>query len=232
MKMLLVYSLFSSALAVTTSAIIGGTCTLSSDHPENGGYHIIGVGGYKAVTAAEDQDDKSTYGVSGQLADEYLWTSDQTAVTYQAFQALPSPCAKGLQTDRYGNTEPCGSEMEHHEWKMVTTCAILRFSWPTTDSDSTVYMLTGNDTFQNCDFTGATQITDGGVLPSGSNFVDKVFESTDIDEKFYFASQIGCEQGQKIAVAVTEPYADSYAKAYLDGQWTTRIRACDCDHEI
>jgi hypothetical protein len=108
----------------------------------------------------------------------------------------------------------------------------MRFSWPTSDADSTVYSLASNDTFQACDFTGATQITDGGVLPSGENFVDYVFEDDSIDKKFYFASQIGCEQGQKVAVAVTEPYADTFDDAYLDGQRTTRIRACDCDHEI
>ena len=101
MKMLLVYSLLPS-LATATSVVTGGSCNIGDDHPENNGYHIVGVGGYKAITADEDPDDKSTYGAFGQLADNSLWTSDGTAVTYPA--ALPTLCAKGLREAKIFHT--------------------------------------------------------------------------------------------------------------------------------
>jgi hypothetical protein len=92
--------------------------------------------------------------------------------------------------------------------------------------------MTSNDTFQACDFTGAEQITEGGDLQSGAKYIDVVFEQDSIDKQYYFASQTGCEQGQKIAVVVIEQYETEYDKAYKAGQESGRIQHCDCDHSI
>ena len=127
---------------------------------------------------------------------------------------------------------PCRSTIEEHEWELVQTCSIMRFSFPASDSDSTVYKMENNATFQECDFTNAVKITEGGVLPSGAQFIDYVFEDDALDNRFYFASQIGCDQGQKIAVAVVEPYGKNYDEAFEEGQYSPRINACDCDHAI
>jgi hypothetical protein len=107
----------------------------------------------------------------------------------------------------------------------------MRFGFPAS-SGSTVFLMPNNDTFQACDFSTATQLTDGGTLPSGDSFIDYVFEDNSLDRAFYFASQNGCEEGQKIAVKVVDLYATEYEQAKKDGARSDRIRHCDCDHAI
>jgi hypothetical protein len=89
-----------------------------------------------------------------------------------------------------------------------------------------------NDTFQACDFSTATQLTDGGTLPSGASFIDYVFEENSLNNAFYFASQNGCEDGQKIAVKVVGLYATSYDEGKIAGANSYRIQHCDCDHAV
>jgi hypothetical protein len=245
MKTLLAFSFFSSALAIPTTVVTGGTCTIDSHHPDNNGYHIIGVNGYKTIMADEDSDDMTTYGDWGQKADDYLWSS---STTYP--MAEMSECAKGLRMSGGGHhrslfgdgralgghtgaprPSPCRDETEEHNWRLVQTCSIMRFRF-SESSGSTVFRMTNNDTFQACDFTDATELTDGGQLPSGAPFIDYVFEEGSLDNEFYFASQNGCEDGQKIAVKVVDLYETEYDPAYKAGTLSDRIQHCDCDHAI
>jgi hypothetical protein len=235
MKTLLVYSLFSSALAITTTVITGGSCTISDHHPENDGYHIIGVNGYKKIHAKDDPDDITTYGDWGQAADDYLWTSNQSLATYP--MAEMSECAKGLRLmypgSSYERPWPCADDTELHDWRKIQTCSIMRFAFAET-SGSTVFLMSNNATFQACDFTDAIEITDGGQLPSGALFRDYVIEDLSLGGKFYFASQSGCEEGQKIAVMVADIYETHYDEAFAAGALGVhgRIQHCDCDHAI
>jgi hypothetical protein len=226
MKMLLVCSLFTLALATPPTVTTDGSCTAADDHPENGGYHVVGVKGYKEITADGDKDDSTPYGEFGQLADDTLWSSE--ASYPNGGQSL---CAKGkdLRQGRYGPYEyECRNDMEHHNWRTVHTCSIMRFSFPSS-SDSTVYKMTSNESMWACDFSDAVQITDGGELASGASFVDYVFEDDSLDKKYFFASLKGCEQGQRIAVAVAAPYGTTYDAAFKEGTMTKRIQHCDCD---
>jgi hypothetical protein len=243
MKTLLVF-FFSSALAIPTTVITGGSCTLgdrqgNGHHPENNGYHVIGVNGYKTIRADEDANDITPYGDWGQKADDYLWTSNRSLATYpDASQTL---CAKGLREScsRSGGcsivpTTPCTDEADAAIWREIQTCSIMRFAFPES-SGSTVFRMTNNATFQACDFTDAIEYTvalSGGQLPSGDKFVDVVFEDETLEESMYFASQNGCEEGQKIAVRVVELYATEYDAAYKMGATSHRIQHCDCDHAI
>jgi len=224
--MLLVCSLFTLALATPPTVTTDGSCTAADDHPENGGYHVVGVKGYKEITADGDKDDSTPYGEFGQLADDTLWSSE--ASYPNGGQSL---CAKGkdLRQGRYGPYEyECRNDMEHHNWRTVHTCSIMRFSFPSS-SDSTVYKMTSNESMWACDFSDAVQITDGGELASGASFVDYVFEDDSLDKKYFFASLKGCEQGQRIAVAVAAPYGTTYDAAFKEGTMTKRIQHCDCD---
>jgi hypothetical protein len=247
MKTFLVYSLFLSALAIPTTIVTGGSCTITDHHPDNDGYHIIGVNGYKSIHAKEDPDDITKYGDWGQKADDYLWTSNQSLATYP--KAEQTACAKGLsESCSYPNypvsyeyvcvqtrasESVCRSETDEHEWRKIQTCSIMRFAFAE-DSGSTVFRMTNNATFQACDFTDAEEITDGGQLPSGASFRDYVFEDSSLDGTFYFASQSGCEEGQKIAVKVLDLYDTKHDPAKTAGALGVhgRIQHCDCDHAI
>jgi len=168
--------------------------------------------------ADEDPNDPSTYGDKGQSADDYTWK-------IPGADDKPYPDALPHEVCGYYGCSIQSNVMSLH------TCSILRFAW--TDSDSTVYKMTDNTTFQNCDFTGATLIeADPDKLPGGESYAEYPFEQDSIDQIHYFASQVGCDQGQKVAVAISADYADTYDACYGMGQETSRIQHCDCNHEI
>jgi hypothetical protein len=205
----------SAATVVTDGAT---ACSTKNAHPETGGYYIVGFG-YKDIGAHEDQNDPSTYGTSGQKADDYTWKVPGNGDT-------PYPDAQPkLCTSRYG----CASDynvMTHH------TCSILRFAWAA-DVPSTVYQMTNNDTFQACDFTGAVKINEmDDALPGGEKYAEYPFEQDAIDKIHYFASEIGCQDGLKVAVLINADYSDTYDACYGMGTETSRIQHCDCDHSI
>jgi hypothetical protein len=212
---LLVVPSIASDGSVQTDAM---PCSTKNSHPETGGYYIVGFG-YKDIMADEDPNDPSTYGDKGQKADDYTWK-------IPGADDAPYPDAQPkLCTSAYG----CSSDysvMIHH------TCSILRFAWAA-DTDSTVYQMTSNETFQACDFTGATKIDElDDTLPGGEKYAEYPFEQDAIDKIHYFASQVGCDQGQKVAVLISADYSDTYDSCYGMGTETARIQHCDCDHSI
>jgi hypothetical protein len=213
--LLLVYSLFSHALA-TPIVLTGAECSE---------FYVMGVSGYKDVMAHKDPDDPSDMGKWGQKADDSLWTANPTT-PYP--DAQPKACKSYYGPCSWDDTDPLQTT---HSYMSVETCATLRFSFPSA-SESTVYKLTNNDTFQACDFTGAEQITTGGDLTTGDKFIEFAFDNDVLDQQFYFASQSGCTEGQKIAVTVVETMGKSYQEGFKEGQQTVRVQHCDCDHAI
>jgi hypothetical protein len=211
MKMLLTNFLFSPALG--TMVMTGGECSK---------YFIMGPSGYKDVMAHKDPDDPSMLGESGQPADDTSWVANKDP---------PYPDA----SPKYGCTPDaahgisCGLT-ETANYLAVETCATMRFSFPATSS-STVWQMTNNDTFQACDFTGATEITAGGDMTTGDKYIDFPIDNDMLDSVLFFASEVGCDQGQKIAIAVVETIGSSYNEGYADGQNSMRIQHCDCDHK-
>jgi hypothetical protein len=200
----------------TTTVSDAAPCSTKNSHPETGGYYIVGFG-YKDIKASEDPNDPSSYVM--QKADDYTWKipgEDDTPYP----DAQPKLC-----TSRYG----CASDynvMAHH------TCSILRFAWAA-DVDSSVWKMKDNATFQACDFTGATKIDElDDTLPGGEKYAEFPFEQDSINEIHYFASKIGCTDGQKVAVLITTDYADTYDACYGMGTETSRIQHCDCDHSL
>jgi hypothetical protein len=193
-------------------------CSESNGHPENGGYYVTGFG-FKDVMAHEDPNDDSTYGEWGMRADDTEWT---TGKDYAA--ALPQGCTP---YPRYGMY--CEALTDNYEFLMKSTCAIMRFTF--TD-DSTVYLMTGNATFQSCDFTGAEEIKQAGTYSDGTKYVDFVLEQDMLDNQYYIASKNGCDSGQKVALAVINEYGPTYESCYDMGSETNRIQHCDCDHSV
>jgi hypothetical protein len=212
MKMLLVYALFSPALGF--EVLTGGECSK---------YYIMGPGGYKDVMAHNDPNDPSMLGQSGQAADDTTWMANKDP-------PYPDGSPKACTPSAYSGIT-CSSAMETHSFMAIETCATLRFSFAAS-SQSTVFQMTNNDTFQACDFTGATEITAGGEFSNGDKYIEFPVDNAALDTELYFASQVGCTEGQKIAITVVETAGNSYTDGLNDGKNTIRIQHCDCDHKM
>jgi hypothetical protein len=213
MMMLLVYSLFSTAFGQTV--ITGGECSK---------YYVMGPSGYRDMMAHKDPDDPSMLGKSGQAADDTRWIANKDP-PYPAGQ--PKSCTPSSYS---GIT--CGSVMETHNFMAIETCATMRFSFAA-GSESSVWLMKNNATFQACDFDdGATEITDGGDLTTGDRYIDFPVDNDRLDTELYFASKVGCTEGQKLAITVVETMGKSYADGLNDGKQTIRIQHCDCDHKM
>jgi hypothetical protein len=216
--MLFVYSLLASAAG--TQVVTDAVCSTKNGHPENGGYYVTGFG-FKDEFAHEDPDDDSTYGEWGVMADDTEWT---TGKGYPAAFPVTRPCTPYPDYGMF-----CDAITDHYVFLMKSTCAIMRFSF---SDSSTVYLMSGNASFQKCDFEGAEELTDGGSFSDGTKYIDFPLEQDMIDNQYYIASKIGCEDGQKVAIAVINEYGATYQDCYDMGAETNRIQHCDCDHSI
>jgi len=215
MKLLLA-SLISPALA-TPVVITGSECSE---------YFVVGVNGYKDVMAHNDPDDPSDMGKYGQKADDTLWTANPNLTTYA--DASAKVCRTRYGPCEFKATDPI--EMTH-SYMTVQTCATIRFSFAS-DSGSTVWKMPDLAAFEGCVFTNAEQIVTGGDLTTGHKFIEFPIDNDDVDKQFYFASQTGCTEGQKVAVTVIETMKESYEDGLKDGKKTARIQHCDCDHSV
>jgi hypothetical protein len=221
---MLVFSLLLSATGQKVAT--DGKCSTKNGHPENGGYYVTGFGWKKDdaganVMANEDPNDKSTYGKWGVPSDDTLWTKNP-AKAYPAGEALD--CTPNA---RYGTT--CTDITENFKFLTKSTCAIMRFSFA---DESTVHVMKDKAAFEACDFSSATKLTDGGEFTDGTNYIDFPLEQDMIDQQFYIASETGCAEGQKVALAVINEYADTYEACFDMGTETNKIQHCDCDHSI
>jgi hypothetical protein len=220
-----VISLLSSAAAIKVITDGKGECSAANGHPENGGYYVTGFGSKRdaegnRVMAHDDPDDPSTYGENwGLTADDYTWSTG-----YSYANAMPVSCTVMPAYDMY-----CVDITELYNFATKSTCAIMRFSF---DDDSSVWVMTGNESFQACDFTGAEEIPLTGTLASGSKYVDFPLEQDMIDNQYYIASKSGCAEGQKVAIAVGHEYAETYNTCYNMGEEANRVQHCDCDHKV
>jgi hypothetical protein len=235
MKLLLVYSLFASAVASDGTVITdSGVCSLANGHPETGGYYIVGVNGYQTDTgspnpktggnpvyAHEDPDDPSSYGDWGQVADDYTWTKNPDR---PYANAMPKGCTPSMFSN-------CGSYGDTTSVMYVHICSRMRFAYPA-DSGSTVWKMKDNETFQACDFTDAQQIAESGTLPSGKKYVDYPFDVGTMDTTYYFASQNGCDAGQKVAIRPQAEYTSIYDQCLSMGAGSNKVQHCDCDSKI
>jgi hypothetical protein len=215
-------------------------CSLANGHPETGGYYIVGVSGYKSesgsanqksaeaagdpVYAHEDPDDPSTYGEWGQIADDTTWTKnpDKAYPDGMPKECIPWVTSMFSDCSSYGDTTSVLS---------VHVCSMMRFSF-TADSSSTVWKMKDNETFQACDFTDAVQITAGGTLPSGRKYVEHAFDVDAMDTNYFFASQDGCTEGQKVVIRPFAEYTGIYDQCSSMGAGSSRIQHCDCNFAI
>merc|ERR1719281_860733 len=123
----------------------------------------------------------------------------------------------------------CDTLPETHSLLTMQTCALMRFSYPA-DSGSTVFRMKDNSSFQACDFTDAEQIDEAGTLPSGLKHVDFPIDHDNTNTHYYFASQNGCDEGQKVAILTTSSYVENFDSCFQMGftDRANRVQNCDC----
>jgi hypothetical protein len=182
-----------------------GSCSEVSHHPENGGYYIEGVGGVHS-----DIVDNET----GQRADNTLWAPNLYYPHMEKVLCTGMFCTEEARVN--------GSE----QYVYAHTCGLLRFTY---DPPSTVYEMADREHFDACDFTGA--VLQGGAN-AGQPYFDYPIEVDHEKTYYYFASDPGCQQGQKVAVFVGDDYATNSATCASMGLGSSRIQNCDCNHQF
>ena len=108
------------------------------------------------------------------------------------------------------------------------TCAAIRFEYAP-DSGSTVYELPNQEALDACDFSGAIL---RGDEAAGSPHFDILIDYDHEQTVYFFASWLGCMDGQKVAVEVAD--YDSFFKTceQMGADSSKRIKSCDCNHGI
>jgi hypothetical protein len=189
---------------------VQAACNVGNHHPENGGYYIEGIAGVNS-----SQRDN----VTGRRADKSAWTAN----TYYPHGEIKkctgmfcSAAAKANGTAQY---------------VVAHTCALLRFSYAPS-SGSTVYLMPDLNSFTTCDFTNAALV---GAADKGTPHFDYPIEDDHAKKVYYFASKDHCadaENAQKLAVEVTDDYANNALQCETMGKGSSRIQHCDCNHQM
>ena len=174
-----------------------------------GGFYVEGING-----VLRDERDR----VSGKMADDGTWAP---FMDYPKGDMLPCTWCEA----------PCAwcPEAEYADAVPAHTCAALRFEYAP-DSRSTVYELPDKAALDACDFSGAILRGDENA---GSPHFDYLIDYNHEKKIYYFASLVGCTDGQKVAVEVIEDYDDNFATCQQMGANShSRIKHCDCTHAI
>jgi len=105
---------------------------------------------------------------------------------------------------------------------------MIRFCYEE-DSGSDVWLLPDEQAMSSCDFSKATQICteSQGADDDCCNYYVELDDELKI---YYFASQNGCEAGQKAAVQI-DNYDEVGDACYDKGLVTSRISRCACNFE-
>jgi len=206
----------SLGLAVVSLSIISpasAVCNEDDHHPENGGYFFVGVAG---VSDTENLDS-----AHGQKHPNATWAP---GIYYPYGQNVLCNSTAGYCAQGCDEEPGCGQFMSTH------TCAMLMFCPPEGMTDvETVHEVPSFEAADTCDFSEAKAL---GVMNGPGTEVDDgcflyTFEDDHELREYYFVSEEGCEQGQKIAVKI-EDFAMTADACKTIGLTTPRIRNCDC----
>ncbi|MAD26010.1 MAG: hypothetical protein CMO44_17780, partial [Verrucomicrobiales bacterium] len=187
------------------------TCNLDDHHgPQvgaadvQGGFYVEGINGIIRDVVSD----------SGKRADDGTWK----AGNYYPHGEMVT--CTGIFCPPLGPDNPAPAYVFAH------TCAALRFEY-TPESRSTVYELPSQEALDACDFSGAILRGDENA---GSPHFDVLIDYDHEKKVYFFASWVGCGQGQKVAVKVAEDYESNFAQCESMGAGSSRIRHCDCNH--
>ena len=215
------------------------TCNLDEHHgPQvgaadvQGGFYVEGING----VISNDRDL-----ASGKRADDGTWEAGRyyphgETTTSPCFWVTYGYCSTPELWDAAANTWlpgagrtctggcPDGPMSTITHYVYAHTCAAIRFEYAP-DSRSTVYELPNQEALDACDFSGAIL---RGDEAAGSPHFDILIDYDHEKKDYFYASWVGCMDGQKVRVRVTNDYKDGQC----DGAGSSKIRHCDCNYAI
>ena len=189
------------------------TCNLDEHHGPRvgaadvqGGFYVEGING----VISNDRDL-----ASGKRADDGTWAP---FIEYNHGQKV---LCTGMFCSAEDRVTPKPKYVPTH------TCAAVRFEYEP-GSRSTVYELPDQAALDACDFSNAILRADENA---GSPHFDFLVDYGHEKQIYYFASWVGCTNGQKAAVLVSD-YEGYFAQCEGMGAGSSRIRHCDCNHQL
>lgn len=183
-------------------------CNEADHHPENGGYFYVGVGGVSDTTNLDS--------AHGQKLPNATWTSGQYYPYGQDKLCTGAYCSPDCTTGT-----GCPQFLNSH------TCSILKFCPPEgTAASRQIHLMKDYESTNNCDFSEARLLGTMGTHPEDDCFEYSFEEDHELTE-YYFASEEGCANGQKVAVKIQD-FAMTASQCAAIGLTTSRIRNCDC----
>ena len=173
----------------------------------HGGFYVEGING--VINSERDL-------TSGKRADDGTW---EVGIDYNHGQMV-------LCTGRFCSAD----DRVTPKPKYVTahTCAAIRFEYAA-NSSSTVYELPNQQALDSCDFSNAIL---RGDEAAGSPHFDVLIDYDHDKTVYFYASRVGCTDGQKVAVNVVEDHESNFAQCEGMGAGSSRIRHCDCNHQL
>ena len=173
----------------------------------HGGFYVEGING--VINSERDL-------TSGKRADDGTW---EVGIDYNHGQMV---LCTGMFCSPDDKVTPKPKYVTAH------TCAAIRFEYAA-NSSSTVYELPNQQALDSCDFSNAIL---RGDEAAGSPHFDVLIDYDHDKTVYFYASRVGCTDGQKVAVNVVEDHESNFAQCEGMGAGSSRIRHCDCNHQL
>ena len=173
----------------------------------HGGFYVEGING--VINSERDL-------TSGKRADDGTW---EVGIDYNHGQMV---LCTGMFCSPDDRVTPKPKYVTAH------TCAAIRFEYAA-NSSSTVYELPNQQALDSCDFSNAIL---RGDEAAGSPHFDVLIDYDHDKTVYFYASRVGCTDGQKVAVNVVEDHESNFAQCEGMGAGSSRIRHCDCNHQL
>jgi len=186
-------------------------CNEDEHHPANGGYFFIGAAGLS--------DEVNPDSSHGHRFPNSTWT---TGMDY--------PYGQNVQCDADASPfcfPPCSEAPGCPQVRTSHTCSILHFCPPEGETvPQKVYRMPDFEATNACDFSNAEEL--GSTLMSEMEpCFEYAFEEDHELTDYYFSSQEGCAEGQRLAVQIFD-YSMTADQCSQMGITTSRLRNCDC----
>lgn len=198
-------------LLLVSIASVLSDCNIADHHPENGGYFFVGVGGESDTTNLDS--------AHGQKLENATWVPGQYYPYGESKTCDPE--GPGYCSSQCSKAPGCKQFLNSH------TCSILKFCPPEGASASRkIHLMKDFESADTCNFSEAQELGEMGTHHEEDCF-EYVFEEDHELTEYYFASEEGCAEGQKVAVQIQD-FSMTASQCRAIGLTTSRIRNCDC----
>jgi len=208
MKLASIFFLFFPAWNFETMMAYGAECNPDDHHIENEGYFIEGINGFGSILDPTSDSKRKITNSTWAKGIDYPDGSIEFCT--------------GMFCSETCRNDGCPNIIAGH------TCSMIRFCYES-DSGSDVWMLPNEMALAQCDFSEATLVC-GKEDGSGDECCNYKVEVDHEIKIYFFASQEGCENGQKAAVEVND-FDDVGDACFNMGLDSSRIQKCTCNYE-